>query len=109
MDKIFNLPSLLIFISCCLLWFILIIGIIILNKRSKNYLFVEKDKIIYKGKAIHKGSLTMKYFKFHISLIAPNLVIPKLHINGNGLSVICYLSKKEIKKLENFGYEIRWI
>ena len=39
----------------------------------------------------------MKYFKFHISLIAPNLVIPKLHINGNGLSVICYLSKREIK------------
>ena len=109
LDKIFNLPSLLIFISCCLLWFILIIGIIILNKRSKNYLFVEKDKIIYKGKTIYKDSLTMKYFKFHISLIAPNLVIPKLHINGNGLSVICYLSKKEIKKLENFGYEIRWI
>ena len=109
LDKIFNLPSLLIFISCCLLWFILIIGIINLNKRSKNYLFVEKDKIIYKGKTIYKDSLTMKYFKFHISLIAPNLVIPKLHINGNGLSVICYLSKKEIKKLENFGYEIRWI
>jgi len=100
LDKIFNLPSLLIFISCCLLWFILIIGIIILNKRSKNYLFVEKDKIIYKGKTIYKDSLTMKYFKFHISLIAPNLVIPKLHINGNGLSVICYLSKKEIKKLK---------
>lgn len=109
LDKIFNLPSLLIFISCCLLWFLLIIGIIILNKRSKNYLFVEKDKIIYKGKTIYKDSLSMKYFKFHISLIAPNLVIPRLHINGIGLSIICYLPKKEIKKIENFGYEIRWI
>ncbi|MDE5715951.1 MAG: hypothetical protein K2I42_07480 [Anaeroplasmataceae bacterium] len=83
--------------------------IIILNKRAKNYLIVEKDKIIYKGKTIYKDSFTMKYFKFHISLIAPNLVIPRLHINGIGLSIICYLSKKEIKKIENFGYEIRWI
>ncbi len=109
LDKIFNFPSLLIFISCCLLWFLLIIGIIILNKRSKNYLIIEEDKIIYKGKTIYKDSLTMKYFKFHISLIAPNLVIPRLHINGPGLSIICYFSKKEIKKIESFGYEIRWI
>lgn len=109
LDKIFNLSSLLIFTSCFLLWCLLILVIIILNKHAKNYLIVEKDKIIYKGKTIYKDSLTMKYFKFHISLIAPNLVIPRLHINGTGLSVICYLSKKEIKKIENFGYEIRWI
>ncbi len=109
LDKIFNLPSLLIFIFCILLWFLLILVIIILNKRAKNYLIVEKDKIIYKGKTVYKDSLTMKYFKFHISLIAPNLVIPRLHINGTGLSAICYLSKKEIKKIENFGYKIRWI
>ncbi len=109
LDKIFNLPSLLILISCFLLLGLLILVIIILNKYAKNYLIIEEDKIIYKGKTIYKDSLTMKYFKFHISLIAPNLVISRLHINGPGLSIICYFSKKEIKKIESFGYEIRWI
>ena len=49
----------------------------------------------------------MKYFKFHISVIEPSLVIPKIHINGNNLSVTCYLSKNDIKKLEKMNFEIK--
>ena len=51
----------------------------------------------------------MKYFKFYISIIEPSLVIPKIHINGNNLSVTCYLSKNDIKKLEKMNFEIKKI
>lgn len=34
------------------------------------------------------------------SINITSLVIPKIYINGNNLSVTCYLSKKDIKKLK---------
>ena len=50
----------------------------------------------------------MKYFKFHISLIDPDLVIPKLYIKlyEYNTSIVLYLSKKDVKKLKTLYFDI---
>ena len=108
-DKSINITSLIIIISCLLLWVFLELIIIILNKKANNSIIFEEGKIIYKKKTIYSNNVSMKYFKFHISVIEPDLVIPKIHINGNNLSVTCYLSKNDIKKLEKMNFEIKKI
>ena len=108
-DKSINITSLIIIISCLLLWFFLELTIFILNKKANNSIIFEEGKVIYKKKTIYSNNVSMKYFKFHISVIEPSLVIPKIHINGNNLSVTCYLSKNDIKKLEKMNFEIKKI
>ena len=108
-DKSINITSLIIIISCLLLWFFLELLIFILNKKANNSIIFEEGKVIYKKKTIYSNNVSMKYFKFHISVIEPSLVIPKIHINGNNLSVTCYLSKNDIKKLEKMNFEIKKI
>ena len=108
-DKSINITSLIIIISCLLLWVFLELIIIILNKKANNSIIFEEGKLIYKKKTIYSNNVSMKYFKFHISVIEPDLVIPKIHINGNNLSVTCYLSKNDIKKLEKMNFEIKKI
>ena len=108
-DKSINITSLIIIISCLLLWFFLELIIFILNKKANNSIIFEEGKLIYKKKTIYSNNVSMKYFKFHISVIEPDLVIPKIHINGNNLSVTCYLSKNDIKKLEKMNFEIKKI
>ena len=108
-DKSINITSLIIIISCLLLWVFLELIIIILNKKANNRIIFEEEKLIYKKKTIYSNNVSMKYFKFHISVIEPDLVIPKIHINGNNLSVTCYLSKNDIKKLEKMNFEIKKI
>lgn len=107
--KSINITSLIIIISCLLLWFFLELIIFILNKKANNSIIFEEGKLIYKKKTIYSNNVSMKYFKFHISVIEPDLVIPKIHINGNNLSVTCYLSKNDIKKLEKMNFEIKKI
>ena len=92
-----------------LLWLFLNLIIFILNKKTNNSILFEEGKVIYKKKTIYSNNVSMKYFKFHISVIEPSLVIPKIHINGNNLSVTCYLSKKDIKKLKKMNFEIKKI
>ena len=65
--------------------------------------------MIYKKKTIYSNNVSIKYFRFHISIVEPNLVIPKIHINGNNLSVTGYLSKKDINKLKKMNFEIKEI
>lgn len=108
-DKSINITSLIIIISCLLLCFFLELIIFILNKKANNSIIFEEGKLIYKKKTIYSNNVSMKYFKFHISVIEPDLVIPKIHINGNNLSVTCYLSKNDIKKLEKMNFEIKKI
>ena len=108
-DKSINITSLIIIISCLLLWFFLELIIFILNKKANNSVIFEEGKVIYKKKTIYSNNVSMKYFKLHISVIEPDLVIPKIHINGNNLSVTCYLSKNDIKKLEKMNFEIKKI
>ena len=108
-DKSINITSLIIIISCLLLWFFLELILFILNKKANNSIIFEEGKLIYKKKTIYSNNVSMKYFKFHISVIEPDLVIPKIHINGNNLSVTCYLSKNDIKKLEKMNFEIKKI
>ncbi|MDD6250981.1 MAG: hypothetical protein PUA88_08170 [Bacillales bacterium] len=108
-DKSINITSLIINISCLLLWVFLNLIIFILNKKANNSIIFEEGKLIYKKKTIYSNNVSMKYFKFHISVIEPDLVIPKIHINGNNLSVTCYLSKNDIKKLEKMNFEIKKI
>ena len=108
-DKSITITSLIIIISCLLLCFFLELIIFILNKKANNSIIFEEGKLIYKKKTIYSNNVSMKYFKFHISVIEPDLVIPKIHINGNNLSVTCYLSKNDIKKLEKMNFEIKKI
>lgn len=108
-DKSINITSLILIISCLLLWFFLDLMIFILNKKANNNILFEEGKVIYKKKTIYSNNVSIKYFRFHISIIEPNLVISKIHINGNNLSVTCYLSKKDIKKLKKMNFEIKEI
>ena len=109
LDKSINIASLILSVSCLLLCLLLNLIIFILNKKANNSIIFEEGKVIYKKKTIYSNNVSMKYFKFHISIIEPSLVIPKIHINGNNLSVICYLSKKDIKKLKKMNFEIKEI
>lgn len=108
-DKSLNIASLLVILSCLLFWFLLELIIFVLNKKANNSIIFDEGKVIYKKKTIYSYNVSMKYFKFHISIIEPSLVIPKIHINGNNLSVTCYLSKKDIKKLKKMNFEIKEI
>ena len=90
--------------------YIILLGVInIINKVAKNKIVFQEEKIQYKNKTIYANSVNIKYFKFYISIIEPSLVIPKVHINGNGLSITCYLSKKDIKTLKKMNFEIKEI
>ena len=108
-DKSINIVSLILSVSCLLLWISLNLIIFILNKKANNSIIFEEGKVIYKKKTIYSNNLSMKYFKFHISVTEPSLVIPKIHISGNNLSVTCYLSKNDIKKLKKMNFEIKEI
>ena len=103
-DKSINIASLIIILSCLLVWLFLELIIFILNKKANNVILFEEGKVIYNEKTLYSINVSIKYFKFHISIIEPSLVIPKIHINGNNLSVTCYLSKKDIKKLKKNGF-----
>ena len=105
-DKSINIASLILILSCLLLWMFLTILIFVLNKKANNTILFEEGKIRYKNKTIYAESIRIKYFRFYISVTDPSLVIPKMHINGNDLSVTCYLSKKDLKKLKKMNFEI---
>ena len=108
-DKSTNITSVLLIVSCLLSWSFLELAIFILNKKATNSIIFEEGKVIYKRKTIYSNNMSMRYFKFYISVIEPSLVIPKMRINGNDLSVTCYLSKNDIKKLEKMNFEIKKI
>ena len=98
----FNMACLTIISVCIIIWFFLKISILILNKFSKSRITFCKNQLKYKSRIIHKNDISMKYFKFHISLIDPDLVIPKLYIKlyEYNTSIVLYLSKKDVKKLK---------
>ena len=106
-DKQMNIASLLITISCFFTWVISKILIRILNRYSKNKIVIYEDKVNYKGKIYYKDILSIKYFKFHISFLEPDLVISKLHFNSNGICFTCYLSRLDVCKIKKLGYFIR--
>ncbi len=108
-DKSLNIASLVISISCLLFWLLLELIIIVFNKKANNSIIFDEGKIIYKNRTLFSNNVSIKYFKFHISIVEPSLIIPKIHINWNNLSVTCYLSKKDIKKLNKMNFEIREI
>lgn len=109
LDKNLNITSLILTVSCVVLWILLVVVLNIINRISKNKIVFEKGIILYKGRTIYADNVSIKYFRFHISIVEPSLVIPKLYINGNNLSVTCYLSKRDIKKLQKLNYAIKSI
>ena len=108
-DKSLNIASLIFIISCLALWIFLELVIFILNKKSNNSILFEEGKLVYKNRTIYSNNVIINYFKFHISVIDPSLVIPKICVNGNNLSILCYLSIKDIKKLKKLNFEIKEI
>ena len=108
-DKSLDIASFAIILSCLLLWFLLELIILVLNKKANNSILFEEGKIVYKNRTFFSNNVSIKYFKFYISIIEPSLVIPKVHINGDNLSITCYLPKKDIKKLNKMSFEIREI
>ena len=101
--------SLIISIFCIGLWIVVFAVIHMLNKSSKNKIIFESGKIIYKGETVYLDRVSLRYFKFYISITEPILVIPKLIINGTDLYLKCYLSNKDIKRLEKLNYTIKKI
>lgn len=108
-DKGFNRDSFIIIASCVCLWLLCLLVTFVLNKSAPNSIAFEKGKITYKNKIFYFDCLSIRYFKFYISFIEPSLVIPKIVINGNGLYITCYLSKKDVNKIKKMGYEIKEI
>lgn len=108
-DNYLNILSLMLSISCVMSWIIFSLIINKINKTAKNKIIFEDGKIQYKGRTIYMNDLSIKYFKFHISMVDPSIVVPKLHINGNNLSVTCYISKKDMRKIEELGFIIKKI
>lgn len=108
-SKIIHTLSLIISILCIISWIMCIILVNVFNNYSSNKLSFKENQITYKGCTFYKENLNFKYFKFHISILEPNLVIPRLHIGSSNLSLTCYLSKKDIKKLESMNYQIKKI
>ena len=62
-NKLVNIPSLILIVSCVVLWIILLVSINILNKKAKNKIVFEKERIWYKGKAFYKSTLSIKHFE----------------------------------------------
>ena len=108
-DKGFNRDSFIMIASCVCLWLLCLLVTFVLNKSAPNSIAFEKGKITYKNKTVYSDGLSIRYFKFYISFIEPSLVIPKVVINGNGLYITCYLSKKDLNKIKKMGYEINEI
>ena len=65
-DKSINTASLIIILSCMLLWLFLELIIFILNKKANNSILFEEGKVIYKKKTIYSNNVSIKYFKLHI-------------------------------------------
>ena len=93
-------------LSCAALYCLAVLTVSLLNKVSKKRILFADGKMQYGGKTFRKEDVSMRYFKFEMSIINETLVFPKLYINGNGWSVICYLSRKDIEKLKKMNYEI---
>ena len=108
-DHSINIPSLILIIVCILMKLLLSLIVYLLNHRAKKRILFEEFAIRYQGKTYYKDTLNLKYFTFQLSITYSTLVIPKLHIDGDYLSVTCYLSKRDIKKLEKLDYEIKRI
>ncbi len=104
--KNLDITSLKFIVACVTLWILSIIVISLINRVAKNCIFFEQDKIQYKNKTRYADSISIKYFQFHVSIFVPNLVIPKLYINANDFSATCYLSKRDVKKLEKLNFKI---
>lgn len=102
-----NLACIFIIISFLIFWIIFKIFIKILDAKSENYLLFEKDKIIYKNRTFYANNLSIRYFKFYVSVLETWMEMPKVVINVNGVSIISYLSKKDVRKIEKLGYNIK--
>lgn len=104
----FNIVCLAIIIACIITWLLLKISISLLNKFSKSRVIFLKNQLKYKSSIIHKNDISMKYFKFYISLTEPDLIIPKLYIKfyEYSTSIVLYLSKKDVKKLKTLNFDI---
>lgn len=108
-DNQLSVASLIVIVTCFILWVISIVVLNVLNKYSKNKIVIYENKIKYNDKTMYKDNISIKYFKLHISLIDEDLVFPKIHINSNGLSYVFYLSRKDVIKMKKHNYIIREI
>ena len=102
----FHTTSIVVLLFCVMLYCLIVLAVRILNKVSSKRILFADGKIQYNKKTFYKQDISMRYFKFEISITQETLIFPKLYINGNGWSVTCYLSRKDIEKLKRMNYEI---
>ena len=105
-DKTVNITSIILVVSSIVFYCIVIVVASILDLKAKKKIIFSEDSIIYNGRTYYKNEISFRHFKFYISIFEPSLVFPKLQINVNGLSITCCLSKKDIKRLVKFGYDV---
>ena len=105
-DKTVNITSIILVVSSIVFYCIVIVVVSILDIKAKKKIIFSEDSIIYNGRTYYKNEISFRHFKFYISIFEPSLVFPKLQINVDGLSITCYLSKKDIKRLVKFGYDV---
>ena len=106
-EQTLNIPSFVCTAICLSLHIALIFFVYILNILSRNKIVFQNSKIRYQGIIEHSENLSMVYFKFHISITDPSLVIPKLLIRGERLYKLVYLSKRDIKRLRKLNFSIK--
>ncbi len=105
--KTFHVFTFSVVVFCLILWFVMVFIMALVDKKATNRIVFEKDRICYKGNRFYKNDAILRYFKFYVSVFDPLLVIPKLHIHINGLSIVCYLSRNDIRKLKKDNYDIK--
>ena len=108
-DSHLNITTLILSISCTLVWIIFILIIRMVNTFAKKRIVFKEGQIQYMGRTLNMDNVSIKYFKFHVSVVEPSLVIPKLHISGDNLSVTCYLSRVDLNKLKKLNITIKEI
>ena len=76
------------------------------DKKSAKSILFQKDSVRYGYRYIDLQEASLRYFRFYLSVFDPALEFPKLCINTDGSSLVCYLSQRDMKKLKAMGYPI---
>lgn len=78
----------------------------ICDQRSAKSILFSEEGVRYGNRYIDLQEASLRYFRFYLSVFDPALELPKLCINADGRSLVCYLSRRDIRKLKVMGYRV---